>query len=155
MGPYLSSEFQPIIDQLALLMSEPAIDMLKGLFEMYPPAAMPIPVLHGERWRLCCEWSRFFENYPIVIGPTWTDDPFLHDMDINEGGARLTVDTLRFITPANLMGLPAAAVPTGVHNGIPTGVQVLADRWRDDLSLQGAGIIEARLGQITPIDPVF
>ena len=62
---------------------------------------------------------------------------------------------LDFITPANVLGLPATAVPTGVIDGLPAGVQVYADRWRDDLSLTGAEIIESRLGQICPIDPVF
>ena len=69
--------------------------------------------------------------------------------------AKLTINQLRFITPANVLGLPAAAVPTGVTDGLPTGVQVYADRWREDLCLVGAEIIEAALGQICPIDPVF
>ena len=43
----------------------------------------------------------------------------------------------------------------GVTDGLPTGVQVYADRWREDLCLTGAEIIEAALGQICPIDPVF
>jgi amidase len=61
---------------------------------------------------------------------------------------------VRFITPANVLGLPAAAVPTGLHEDLPTGVQVYADRWRDDLALEGAEAIESVLGHITPIDPV-
>jgi amidase len=56
--------------------------------------------------------------------------------------------------PAPLLGLPAVAVPTGVHDGLPVGVQVQADRWRDDWCLDAAAAIEATLGSFTPIDPV-
>ena len=62
---------------------------------------------------------------------------------------------LQFITPGNLLGLPVVALPMGVVDGLPTGVQIYADRWREDLCLDGAALIEARVGHITPIDPKF
>lgn len=62
---------------------------------------------------------------------------------------------IRFISPANVLGPPATAVPTGLADGLPTGVQVYADKWREDLCLDGAEIIESRLGHVCPIDPVF
>jgi amidase len=61
---------------------------------------------------------------------------------------------MRCITPVNLLGIPACAVPVGVSDGIPQGVQVIADRYREDLCLEGAADIEDALGNITPIDPV-
>ena len=56
-------------------------------------------------------------------------------------------------TPVNLLGLPAAAVPTGLADGLPTGVQVIGNRFREDLCLAAAEAIEARLGVLTPVDP--
>lgn len=154
-GHILSAEFQPVINELAMLMSESSIEMLNHLFELYNPATFPAALVHAEKWRLSCAWSEFFERYPLVVGPTWTNIPFLHDADIADGGARLTVDMLRFITPGNVLGIPSVAVPTGVSGGLPTGVQVYADRWREDLCLEGAALIEHKLGRITPIDPMF
>ncbi len=154
-GHVLSAEFQPIIDNFAMLMSDRPIAMLKELFKIFDPATMASPLLHGERWRLSCAWSLFFQEYPMVIGPTWTDFPFPHDADLDEGGTELTVNRLRFITPANLLGIPSVAVPTGSSGGLATGVQVYADKWREDLCLKGAGIIESKLGRITPIDAAF
>jgi amidase len=91
-----------------------------------------------------------------MIGPTWTDIQFLHDEDVDpETGMELTINRIRFISPANVLGLPSAAVPTGLADGLPTGVQVYADKWREDLCLAGAETIESRLGHICPIDPVF
>ena len=41
---------------------------------------------------------------------------------------------LRPVMPANLLGLPAAAVPAGKAAGLPAGVQVMGARF------QGAGV---------------
>jgi amidase len=154
-GLTLSTEFQPMIKELAMLMSKPSIALLHELFEVYDPGSMPVSMIFAEKWRLSCAWSAFFERYPLVVGPTWTDIPFLHDADIAAGGAMLTANMLRFITPGNFLGLPSVAVPTGISDGLPTGVQVYAERWREDLCLEGAALIENQLGQITPIDPAF
>ncbi|MCH8257543.1 MAG: indole acetimide hydrolase [Proteobacteria bacterium] len=152
----LAMDFDPLLPELSTLMSQPPIEMLKRLFIRYDPSSVRLPDIHAERNRLCRIWSEFFDEYPIMVGPTWTDIQFIHDADIDQdSGMELTFDQLRFITPANVLGLPAAAVPTGVTDGLPTGVQVYADRWREDLCLTGAEIIEAALGQICPIDPVF
>jgi amidase len=51
------------------------------------------------------------------------------------------------------MGLPAACVPTGIADGLPTGVQIISSRFREDLCLDTAEAIERRLGTFTPIDP--
>jgi amidase len=92
----------------------------------------------------------------LVIGPTWADLPFLHDADIDpETGNETFQRRVQFITPGNLLGLPAIALPMGVVDGLPTGVQIYADRWREDLCLEAAALIEALVGHITPIDPKF
>ncbi len=152
----LSGDLKPMLGELRQIMSPAPVAMLEHLFEKYNSDTAVLPEIHAERNRLCRLWSVFFADHPIMLGPTWTDIQFLHDADIDPiSGADMTVDRLRFITPANLLGIPAAAVPTGIVNGLPTGVQVYADRWREDLCLAGAEIIESRLGQICPIDPRF
>jgi len=151
----LSAEFEPIVDTLAMAMSPKPIDLLKDMFRIYSPATMPSPYLHAERWRLSCAWTEFFSHYPLVVGPTWTNIPFLHDADIRENGTQVIMDTLAFITPGNFLGIPSVSLPIGISDGLPTGVQVYADRWREDLCLEGAAIIENQFGHITPIDPKF
>jgi amidase len=151
----LTMDIRVTLELLGPVMSPESQRALRELIEDYRPEEVMIPVVHGERLRLSRLWSEFFVDYPIVVGPTWTDIPFLHDEDIQPGtGSKMTVDRLRFITPANLLGIPAIAIPTGVADGLPTGVQIYADRWREDLCLLVAETIEAEVGQICPIDPV-
>ena len=57
------------------------------------------------------------------------------------------------LAPA-VLGLPCVAVPTGVRNNVPLGVQLVAGRFREDLCLDAAEIIENRAGVLTPIDPM-
>ena len=154
-GQILTMDVHVSLEELSPLMTPEAVGVLRELIAKYRPEDLMIPVVHAERFRLSRLWSEFFVDYPIVLGPTWTDIPFLHDEDIQPGsGVELTVDRIRFITPANVLSLPAIAVPMGVADGLPTGVQVYADRWREDLCLLGAEMIEAEIGQICPIDPV-
>ena len=46
-----------------------------------------------------------------------------------------------------VLGLPAIAVPTGVHEGLPMGVQIVSRRYREDLCLDAAEIIESPTGK--------
>jgi amidase len=144
-----------VADQVPLLggvMSAPAIGLVEQLMAMpAPPAAQALV----ERHRLQRTWSEMFATHPVVVGPTWCDVQFEHDLDIDpERGAEETLRRLRFITPGNLLGIPGVAVPAGVEGGLPLGVQVYADLWRDDLALAAAQVIEDGLGTITPIDPI-
>jgi amidase len=51
------------------------------------------------------------------------------------------------------LGLPAVALPVGVENGLPQAVQLIGPPYREDLCLDAAAELEARLGVFTPIDP--
>ena len=152
----LGSDIRNTLPLLAPIMSEGTVGALTRFLDEFDPAAMSGTQVYAERDRLAVAWSAFFQEHSLVIGPTWADLPFLHDADLDpETGIETLQRRLQFITPGNLLGLPAVALPTGVVDGLPTGVQIYADRWREDLCLEAAGTIEARVGHITPIDPKF
>ena len=153
---HLSADFKPLLGDMSAVMTDAPLEFLRLLCERNDPAAVGLANIHAERNRRSRLWSEFFTANPIMVGPTWTGPQFEHDADINGVvGLELAIDLLRFISPANVLGLPSAAIPIGVKDGLPTGVQVYADRWRDDLALSGAEAIEAVVGQICPIDPRF
>ena len=53
----------------------------------------------------------------------------------------------------SVLGLPGLAVPTGLADGVPIGVQLVAGRFQEELCLAAGEIIEARQTLPTPIDP--
>ena len=151
----LNADIQNLLPLLTPVMTESAIGLLRGLLRKFDPATKTITEIFTERDRLAVAWSAFFQDYPVIIGPTWADLPFLHDADLDtESGVGTTLQRLQFITPGNLLGIPSVALPMGVVDGLPTGVQVYAERWREDLCLDVASLLESRVGRITPIDPV-
>ncbi len=122
--------------------------------EFPPYTAESLFVMHQSRWRVASEWRKFMTDYPLVVGPTWTQPPFELGFDIADQESNLKViEMVRFTLPANLMGLPAACVPTGVANGLPTGAQIIANLLREDLCLDAARVVEDSVGVLTPIDP--
>jgi len=110
---------------------------------------------HAQRNGVAREWAHFFTEYDAVISPVWTQPAFAHGADIVDGAAAAaTLDLLRPVLPANLLGLPAAVVPAGIANTMPVGVQIVGDRFHDLACLSIAALIEDAVGVLTPIDPV-
>ena len=56
-----------------------------------------------------------------------------------------------FVLP--LLGLPGLSLPTGLDDGLPTGVQLIAGRYQEERLFVAGATIEAHCGRLTPIDP--
>ncbi|HVF65239.1 MAG TPA: amidase family protein [Casimicrobiaceae bacterium] len=109
----------------------------------------------AHRSRLVREWTAFLEQTPLVLAPICTRQAYEHGFDIES--AHRTRQIWResaTLMAVPVLGLPAVSVPTGVTDGLPLGIQIIAPRFREDLCLAAAEAIEARSPRITPIDPV-
>lgn len=164
--PELDLVFQTWLDLLAVDFSAHLLPALKGIVSepvcvymerFCAPSAVPGEPgsdVHVTRSGLIRKWSEFFVQHPVVIGPTWTRAPWSVDADLDpRTGAAMVRDAVRFIAPANVLGLPAVALPLGVAGNMPAGVQVLADLWREDLCLAAAAVIQKGAPPVTPRDP--
>ncbi|MDE3064603.1 MAG: indole acetimide hydrolase [Acidobacteriota bacterium] len=119
-----------------------------------PPTGETQYQMHQARYGIARAWSDFLTDHPLVVGPTWTQPPFALGYDVIDADTAMkVVETFRFVLPANLLGLPAACVPTGVAQGLPTGVQVIGATFREDTCLAAAQAVEDAFGVLTPIDP--
>jgi amidase len=108
----------------------------------------------AERTRHIREWMVFMERYALVVGPVSTEPPFEVGFDVKDADTTARVlRAQRLLVAVNLLGLPAVAVPCGLSEGVPLGVQIIGGRYREDLCLDAAEVIEARHGLTTPIDP--
>lgn len=120
------------------------------------------PVLDGDQILACFEqrlaivraWQLFQERYPIIILPVSAQLPFRDGKD-QEGPdvVHAMIDAQRPLLAVPALGFPAIAVPTGLAGQMPVGVQIVAGRFREDVCLAAAEIIEARTPAMTPIDP--
>jgi len=108
----------------------------------------------ARRSTLLRAWMLFFEEYPLVLIPVSGEPPFPAGYDQGDDD---TLDRLltaqRSQMPAPSLGLPGISVPTGIVDGLPMGVQLMAGRFREDLLFDAAEVIEARAPMPTPIDP--
>jgi amidase len=105
----------------------------------------------AERSRHIRNWMMFLEQYPLVLAPTTVrKTPEVNaDLGGDQRVRELFRNDLRFISSMNVLGLPAAVVPVGLHAGLPVGVQVVGSRYREDLCLDAAEAIEKRVGILT------
>ena len=110
--------------------------------------------LTAARQGLQREWAGFLERYPLVLGPVFTESVVPVDYDIRgiEEHRRVS-NGMRLCTATSFIGVPAVAVPTGLAEGVPQGVQLISRMYREDLCLQAAAVLEAALGRLAPIDP--
>jgi amidase len=100
--------------------------------------------LLARRYTIAREWSLFLQRYPILLMPVSWRRPVPVDMDVK--GAELGAELIAAqspMLPIALLGLPGLAVPTGLAEGLPSGVQLVADRFREDLLLMAGEAIEA------------
>ena len=108
----------------------------------------------AERARLIRDWTAFMDRVPLVLAPISSQPVYEQGFDIES--AQRTAALWRecsTMMAVPVLGFPAMAVPTGLTEGLPMGVQLIAPRFREDVCLAAAEAIEARAGAITPIDP--
>lgn len=108
----------------------------------------------ARRHGLLTEWSTFMADWPLVVGPVFTVPPWPVGWDIESQATNAAFQqSLRLVVTVNLLGLPAVAMPVGVADGLPQGIQIIGPSFREDVCLDAGEAIEQRLGVITPIDP--
>ena len=156
---FIMGDFASVLAQLAPLMGADGLAFLNAANSTVPPLAdaAAMSQMFASRDGIARAWSQFLAEYPLILTPTWTQLPYEHDFDAATAeGAAATVAMMRPVVPANLLGLPSACVPAGRDKatGLPVGVLLTGQRFREDLCLDAAEAVEARLGLATPIDPV-
>ena len=108
------------------------------------------------RATLMREWLSLFTHYSVILMPVSAELPFPDGLDLRDDAsfarvwrAQLTQIAIPFL------GLPGLTVSTGLVGRIPVGVQVVSDRFREDLCLLAGEAIEAGGVPPMPVDPVI
>ncbi|MDH5463409.1 MAG: Asp-tRNA(Asn)/Glu-tRNA(Gln) amidotransferase subunit GatA [Nitrosopumilus sp.] len=90
--------------------------------------------------KLTKEVNEAFKKFDLLISPTVPILPFKIGEKIDDPVSLFLVD-INTVT-ANLTGKPAISIPFTVTNGLPIGIQLMADSMNDKLLLQAAFALE-------------
>lgn len=156
-GRFAVGDFMSEVEQLAPLLGSGGVAFLHSLTKSIPgfSNSLEMSALLKRRDGIARDWSVFMATHPLVLSPTWTKLTPEHGYDIASEQGSDTISVIRPVLPANLLGLPSVCVPAtrDKQSGLPIGVLVNGQRFREDLCLSAAEVIEAGSGIVTPIEP--
>jgi amidase len=128
---------------------------LEAWLQITPPVDLAgFSAAFARRDSIAAAWDMLFEEYQAILMPDSWEPPFKLDRD--QGGSEALRGILHAQSPMllpPLIGVPGLSVPTGLADGVPTGVQAVARRFREDLCFAVGEVIEAAHPMLTPIDP--
>ncbi|WP_170329435.1 amidase family protein [Ruegeria arenilitoris] len=134
--------------------SETIRDIFDVYFQEFPPiVGTDLVQMLAKRTHYAREWSLFMQDYPLVLSPFLPQPFFKPDRD-TEGaeGVHEVLGCAVYSYAMNFLGLPAACVPARLadlpQGPQPINVQIAARRWREDMAVDAAAAIEARVGQM-------
>jgi aspartyl-tRNA(Asn)/glutamyl-tRNA(Gln) amidotransferase subunit A len=91
---------------------------------------------HQARSLLKHEMATLFKKYDVLIGPTMPILPFKIGERIDDPLKMYLVDIDTVV--ANLTGVPAISVPAGFADGLPVGLQIMADEFDEQTLFDAA-----------------
>lgn len=107
----------------------------------------------ARRSTLMRQWSLLLDEWPLVVLPQMTRPLLRVGEDV--ASTEQTHAVWRTLWPSiavNLLGLPSLLVPTGLDvGGLPTGVQLVAARFREDVCLSAGRDVEAAWPPLGPL----
>ena len=97
------------------------------------------------RFNIARDWAVFLERYPVLLMPnSWERQLPVDDDQRSADRVREILLAQSPLLGTAVLGLPGLSVPTGLDAGLPTGVQLVAGRFREDRLLRAGEVIEAR-----------
>ena len=112
---------------------------VRAMAESLPPDIIATTLVR--RNAVTRDWTRFLAGHPLLLVPVSGELPFADGLDRREWDRVLEAQLIQTGLP--LMGLPGLAVSTGMAGTTPVGVQIIGQRYREDLMLAAAEAIEA------------
>jgi aspartyl-tRNA(Asn)/glutamyl-tRNA(Gln) amidotransferase subunit A len=109
-----------------------------GHYDRYYAAAQQVRAL------IAADFARVFADGVDVLFTPTTPAPAFMAGERTQPYEMYAEDV--YTAPASLAGLPALSVPIGTAEGMPVGGQVIAPRWREDMMIAVAEIIERAIG---------
>ena len=104
----------------------------------------------GERTRMMRDWNLFLSEFPLTLTPIYMSRLYDWDYDLQSFEAcKDFVEASSYSWSINYLGLPAGVIGTGLVEGRPGAVQVVGQRYREDLICDALEAIQQRCGRLT------
>ncbi len=105
----------------------------------------------GHRTRLMRQWNLFLAEHPLVLTPFLMRPLFDWDYDAQSFETTKDIfDASIYSTGINYIGLPAGVLATTLIENRPSAVQIVGQRYREDLIVDAMEAIESRAGRLAP-----
>ncbi|WP_096438923.1 Asp-tRNA(Asn)/Glu-tRNA(Gln) amidotransferase subunit GatA [Alteribacter populi] len=95
-----------------------------GYYDAYYKKAQKVRTLIKQ------DFDEVFLNYDVVIGPTTPTTAFKIGDKIEDPLTMYATDILTI--PVNLAGVPAISVPCGLSEGLPVGLQIIGNHFKEE-----------------------
>lgn len=108
----------------------------------------------SQRLLMLRQWQLFFDRFPILLMPTSSELPFADQLDLKspQDYRRVWEAQIPLMGTA-FVGIPGLSLATGIEDGVPVGIQIVAGRFREDLCLSAAADIEIDGFKPQVVDP--
>ena len=101
----------------------------------------------ADRTRMMRAWNLFLDQYPLLITPFMMSPLYSWNFDLGEfGDFKYFLDTSVYSFGLNYLGLPAGVIGLDLVHGLPAAIQVVGQRFREDLICDALEAIEAGNG---------
>ena len=120
---------------------------------------LPDEPLYARQKKQQAKWAAFFKNYDVLLAPVTRTLAFPHNNKLDKKQRQVTVNGQKVRYLSNLgwclmavtSGLPATAAPVGFsQSGLPLGVQIIGDRFKDRTTIAFAKGMSKILGGFVP-----
>ncbi len=108
------------------------------------------------RYSIRRDWAAFLDRFDVLLMPVSWQPQFPVDADCQAPEAVQPVIAAQSpMLGTAVLGLPGLSVPTGLHEGLPVGVQLVAASFREDRCLRAGALIEqaARFSALEHLAP--
>ena len=117
---------------------------IQGTLDRAKEAQLSVSQFSGLLFRLDlfrAQMLSFMEHYDVIICPVNATPAMEHGVNIGK------ILNFSYTFVYNLTGWPGAVVRVGsTPEGLPIGIQIVAQPWREDIALKLAGFLEQEFG---------
>ncbi len=89
---------------------------------------------------ICQDFDQAFEKVNVIIGPV--SPSLAKKIGASSKDPMFGEKEDMLVEPSTIAGLPAISIPAGFVDGLPVGLQIIANKWQEDLILKLAKAFE-------------